>query len=454
MINVLVVDYEQDTVDLLKVVTEYEFKCVYHCEKTALEAIAKLNSTDLDFDIIIFDYRSSEKDFCKLFKENRSSEKPLPIIILGGGGSDIEKNIEGFGEDKNLDYYLPSPIKNVLFRSALKKIINYIGKPEAIINDRPIEEKSAYCSVSIETLKGFDLKDAEFFIKLGSEKYIKIKKNNDSFGPEDYLKYQNRGTKKLFIAEDYYKRLTELAMEEINEKLGSATTDLETKEVTANVLDLVYNSFDQFGITKEQIVLVNNAVDKCRDMLLKNTKMKSLIGQFFENKGYLIGHSMITMHVSYMIANNLGYVDQNNLNKLAYASIFHDLLLPNPEHSDIMNKGSDKFKGLSPEEKLEVLNHPIKVAELIEKTPEVPQDIYHIVLEHHELPDGSGFPKGLPGTRINQLSCIFIIALRVADHLYYNQFKNLKSLVTDLNENYNKGNFRKPLEAFLQSFKS
>lgn len=73
------------------------------------------------------------------------------------------------------------------------------------------------------------------------------------------------------------------------------------------------------------------------------------------------------------------------------AGLFHDVGLTHLSEEIV-----DKTEALDPEER-EILNrHPGLGFRLLKKNPEIPVDCLHLVLEHHESADGTGYPQGLP----------------------------------------------------------
>jgi response regulator RpfG family c-di-GMP phosphodiesterase len=85
----------------------------------------------------------------------------------------------------------------------------------------------------------------------------------------------------------------------------------------------------------------------------------------------------------------------------------------------------------------------------------VPSDVEQIVAQHHERPDGTGFPRGLNSKFITPLSALFIIA---QDMIEYSQtFKNKEVDLTsfyDAREVYfNSGVFKKILHALKNDLK-
>lgn len=123
------------------------------------------------------------------------------------------------------------------------------------------------------------------------------------------------------------------------------------------------------------------------------------------------------------------------------ASLFHDISLKNGDHEDLESKtflmGINKDKENIPKEFLE---HPQKTVELLSKVPNMP-DLFTIILEHHEKPDGSGFPRGLKANRLSPMSCILILSHHLSDLIAFKQedTKLDEEMLTTLDEFYKDG---------------
>ncbi|MCA1596194.1 MAG: response regulator [Chloroflexi bacterium] len=64
---------------------------------------------------------------------------------------------------------------------------------------------------------------------------------------------------------------------------------------------------------------------------------------------------------------------------------------------------------LTPEEWLEMKKHPTIGAEIISRVPSL-EKVLPGVLEHHERPDGKGYPRGLEGDAISPIASILAVA--------------------------------------------
>jgi hypothetical protein len=102
----------------------------------------------------------------------------------------------------------------------------------------------------------------------------------------------------------------------------------------------------------------------------------------------------------------------------------------------------------------------LKGAELARTFHEVPPDVDLIIAQHHELPDGSGFPKGLTSTRIGPLPSVFILVHDWVDFILERKATDSAALL-DFSDSipdfvasrkalYSTGNFRKVLSCLYK----
>ena len=82
----------------------------------------------------------------------------------------------------------------------------------------------------------------------------------------------------------------------------------------------------------------------------------------------------------------------------------------------------------------------------------IPPEIITIIEQHHELPDGKGFPLGITGGRFNSLSCIFIVSQQFVERLHAANFDFDQRLriITEIQRKYESKNFDKALEGLVK----
>ena len=90
------------------------------------------------------------------------------------------------------------------------------------------------------------------------------------------------------------------------------------------------------------------------------------------------------------------------------------------------------------------MRHTDAAAELLACLPEVPANVDVILRQHHEQPDGKGFPKCLTYAQLSPLSCVFIVAHRMLNLEVGTDTKDqLLQFLGQLGPEYEKGTFGK-----------
>lgn len=139
--------------------------------------------------------------------------------------------------------------------------------------------------------------------------------------------------------------------------------------------------------------------------------------------------------------------------KLVMASLMHDLSLEEDTYTDIKewNKQAKNLQERSPEI-VRYRLHPLHASQTAQTLDVLPPDVDQIILQHHESPDGSGFPRGLTANRIHFLAAVFIIAEDLVHFLDDGDAleTSLKDFLTWGQEHYQSGNFRKIFDGIRQ----
>ena len=135
--------------------------------------------------------------------------------------------------------------------------------------------------------------------------------------------------------------------------------------------------------------------------------LSELLSNMQKGGDYIYEHSLMVSYIACAIANNMDWESKDTKMKLTMASFMHDITLNDHQLAKISNLRTIDQDDFDDEEIKELKDHPLDAAKIIAKLPDFPPDIDTIVAQHHELPDGSGFPRGLTHSNINPLSCVF-----------------------------------------------
>jgi putative nucleotidyltransferase with HDIG domain len=153
----------------------------------------------------------------------------------------------------------------------------------------------------------------------------------------------------------------------------------------------------------------------------------SLVNIIERRDSYTAGHSKRVTHYATAIAQKMGY-DKETIEKLYTACMLHDIGKISIPDSVLL-----KPSKLSQIEFNIIKEHSVIGYELL-KDVDLYKDIAKIVKHHHERFDGNGYPDGLKGNEIPQLSMIMTVAdaydAMTTDRIY----KAKKDISTALNE--------------------
>jgi hypothetical protein len=205
------------------------------------------------------------------------------------------------------------------------------------------------------------------------------------------------------------------------------------------------------GISKPTI----DFTDKLTQNLIKESSL-SLESIDFENKAFSTSLSLIINYFVCAITREIPWGDESVIKKLIYSSLLCNISLEKDSEVKIQSTNEESFNLLSREEQKMVLEHPNESAKISSNPDSFSSDIEAIILNHHEKPDGSGFPKGINSSTISPLSSIFNLAHDFAN-IYLKEYpKNVNGdfLIGKLGDQYKKGSYLKPYKILVKLISS
>jgi len=149
---------------------------------------------------------------------------------------------------------------------------------------------------------------------------------------------------------------------------------------------------------------VNEVVDS---VLNRSEERRDIIGclnQIRSADEYTYSHS-VNVSLLAMLIGKWMKLDDERVRLLVQAGLLHDIGKTKVPF-EILNKPGK----LTDEEFEEVKKHTVHGYRILEKVPHVHREILAVVLMHHEKEDGSGYPTGLTGEKLNLLTKIITVA--------------------------------------------
>ena len=168
----------------------------------------------------------------------------------------------------------------------------------------------------------------------------------------------------------------------------------------------VFRENEQYKTSLEKMVKERTAANlELEEEKIDNYEktLLSLVGLVEKRDTYTGGHSLRVAQYSKLIAQKMGY-DEETCEMLYRAGILHDIGKVETPDAVLLKPGSlDEL-----EYKL-IKEHVTTGSNMLSKIP-MYQKLSEVIASHHERYDGKGYPNGLKGDEISNLSRIMIVA--------------------------------------------
>ena len=321
------------------------------------------------------------------------------------------------------------------------------------LNPEPVPQ---FCKIPMDLILKLGLLHCDLYIKINDSKYVKNFRKGDIFDSFDFTRYAAKNIEFLYLQPNDAKRaLIDLArnLQKVSD-VESITTD-EGIQLSSTSLELI-SSFNQtLGFTEETKKLTQVSVELALKTIRESPKLADLYSIFLYNpRNYLASHSTSLAYLSCGLASLLGWGSEQTFYKLTLAAFLHDLPLKTdalsriPNEEELLVRGAD----FTDEERALFLNHPQEAAGLLKAMKDLPPEVATILVQHHERPDGKGFPLKLKNTQIHPLSAVFIVAEHlISFRTMISTDVHLSHFINSLDESYFQEPFLRIIESITES---
>jgi HD-GYP domain-containing protein (c-di-GMP phosphodiesterase class II) len=306
-----------------------------------------------------------------------------------------------------------------------------------------------FLQVSLQALNIVDPIPVDVYLRLGTNHFIKRFSKTDGFTAED-LEICRRKLKLPYLY--FRKSQAEAVLGEKVAGLGRLLNEerIPPEELRAageDSLEIIHDVVTQVGFPPKTEELVKRTVALVIKAMGASPELTGILNQVRKHEGkYISSHSFMLAELACAVTHKLGLSSGSTFMKLTIAALLHDLSLADGDQARIRNL--EKAEAFDAETQKRVKLHPIHAAELARKLKELPADVDSILAQHHERPDGKGFPRGLFHHQINLLAAIFIVSHDLLDFYLDRlegaaQSRSLSAFLHEMGGIYPEGNFEK-----------
>jgi len=182
------------------------------------------------------------------------------------------------------------------------------------------------------------------------------------------------------------------SVREIYEKFIAKTT-------AEDVLEMRRHQFRESPV----ILKLMEAADKLSDEVFLNPNAMVEMVSIKSLDNYLYEHAVNVAVLSLLLGMDL-HLKEDDLGKLVLAALLMDIGSHFIDSAILSEPGP-----LSPEQRRAMEEHPAISHEYLTKKTQLSASVRHLILQHHERMDGSGYPAGAAGDEIHPLARILAI---------------------------------------------
>ncbi len=456
--KILLVTQDQDLQEFLTIKTEAKIPFDVEHVNSFKGAKTKL-TVDEQIKVVITDYALDSEIGKQLYDFNLvTSQKAFICIFDGQNEEDVNCFDEFFKNSKYNHVVLKHKIKEDYIVIIEDLYVRLHGQNARALG--PVQhEGKKLCRVKTDYFLKVKSVDSDVFVRLPSGKFIKVIKGGAEISTDTIENIHRKGGRYLYQEEKEFNKLVDIVFSNLRSKLKNPNASTAEKiQVQLQSIKQVQDTVRSMGISESVIEFTDDIVDSVQDVLKSTRNLSALVKKLLKQKNYFFVQSSIMNYLLGGLVQHAGWDSYNTLKKLVYASVFCDFaFLEEQDHMvRVLSTKDPRYDELSRTEQEIVKNHPAQSAKMLERQNSFLTDEITIVLQHHEKPDGSGFPRGLTYKQIPPLSCAFILVYDFTNELIRRTEANEgstdpKDILEDMGTNYTKANFSKPFHALKKS---
>ncbi|MCB0421763.1 MAG: response regulator [Bdellovibrionales bacterium] len=355
----------------------------------------------LKVDLIISDIQMPFLNGVELLEWTRSNIE-VKFMLMTGFAHILETQK---ASELGADDFIAKPFSD---QELLEKVRNLIDD-EFYWNSQSQEEKreEVYCKVSLEDFVSDKAIELDIFIKLKSNKFIKIAHKGGKLDNERIENYRSKGISELFIRKEDFPKIIDFNVKLSKLVAGNSTISVEKKErFLLHTAEVILEQTFVVGVDEQSYSVAKDFINISVDLLTQDDQSFLLLNSLSNHTDYLYAHSLGVSMYSVMIAKKMGWTSTANLFKLAFSGMMHDIGKKEID-PELLNKSRPE---LSFKERKEIETHTSRGRSILENLKSAPSEAVAVAYQHHENILGHGFPQQLSKDTIHPMAKIVSVA--------------------------------------------
>lgn len=396
---VLVVDDEPYIADSIRDVLELDgYDVVIAANgQNALELYKKY-----DFNFVISDIRMPELTGDQFFLEAFKIKK-RPFLLMTGYSEimDLDKAYQmGVTEFIMKPFSHDDLISSVRLIEYECKSIAHSGVGSEELTPTP---DSSYCRIHIDDFLTGSHVHADIFLKLGANKYLRVAKQDSPMSNDRIKSYKKKGLEYFYIRNIDFANYVGFNLKLANAVSKKRTIPKHKKlSVLKHTLEVVVQDVYINGMNKEKFNDAKGLMESTINCLFESKDIFMILDMLKSHHDKIYAHSMAVSLYAVAVAQSWGWNSSTSLFKISMSGLFHDIGIKEFSEDLVSKKRTD----MTPDEIRLYETHPIRAEAILNGVPGIPEEVIRVAAEHHETPNGLGYPRGINRLRIHPIAKI------------------------------------------------
>lgn len=315
-----------------------------------------------------------------------------------------------------------------------------------------------YKRIEGKALKVFpESKEVDLFLQLSRHKVVKIaSKGNDK--KEEVEKFEKKGNTNFHLSNpDFFtfvKTVKENLVKKMNEEESQedASSDPPKKLFKMSAAHSILKSLMGAGSFPEDTQVIAKNITRQSIKVINSTNIFERFQEFRENCTAEYMRAITTAYIVCLMIDHFSWGSDQVKEKVVLAALLCDITLEE-EDFQLLQKEKSNVKNLPKK----IIDHPNLAAELIASKPNfASSETLSIIKQHHERPNGKGFPEGIGHHGITPLTAVYIVANYFVETMYSTDFdekhleERTKNILVTIVEKFTVGNYKKAATALQE----
>ena len=252
-----------------------------------------------------------------------------------------------------------------------------------------------------------------------NEKYLKIKYSGETIGAEKYDYYLSKNVSSIYVASSEERVFQTWIENNKSKSIGDMIEEAgeENKNLVESSLKMEEKVFEVFSdqeLTPDRVATIQDHVQEVVTTMKKSSTAEKALVAMLDRVEHIAAHSVNVANMAVYLAMAAGHSNSFVLENVYLAGILHDYGKTKFPPDVLLDKTHPKYK-----EHME--QHPEDSCQIIKDSEGIPDQVFEMIIQHHERFDGQGYPHNISGDDFGDLSQILSMANELDKYLVDNK---------------------------------